>query len=154
MVDSNIRLAKEAFMAKDYISTCEIIHDVFSFWQDNEKHLIKRNLDYCLSLIEQLVELPEIEVTDFIVSLLAETRVILERTTPPPNYQPYLIRLKKLSYDFYVIVNYFNEYFGPLNQSKQPVITVGIENDGKYCFYENVYESVVNKGQQSSSKIN
>ncbi len=148
MIVSKINFAKEAFYAKDYSSSSESLYEIYKQWAAKPQQAKKENLNDVLAIVEQLVELPEIEVTDYIVGILAEERVLLERNTPLPNTSKSIERLKNLCYDLHVVINYFHDYLGGMNESLSPTITVGIESQGKYCFFENIYESQVNNRSQ------
>ncbi len=145
MMTNQIRTSQEAFFAKDYVRSISLLLEVYDEWSKQKEVPLKKELNSALEIIEQIVELPEIEVTDYIVGILSEERVLLERNFPPPDTRASIDRLKNLVYDLQVIITYFEEYLGVMNETKTPSISVGIEALGKYCFYENIYESEVNE---------
>ncbi len=150
MIYNQLKLSQEAFTAKDFTACCDLLYEVYLQWSQSRSMIPKEGLNVALSVVEHLVELPEIEVTDYIVGILAEERVLLERTSPLPSSLRSVMRLKDLVYDLRIVIHYMEDYFGRMDETATPAITVGIEALGKYSFYENIYESSVNASSQEA----
>ncbi len=143
MNQQNLKYCEIAFSANDYVKCSEILLQIYHSWISENIPVLKSDLIKALQIIERLVALPEIELSDYIIGILAEEKVILESTFSFESSN--LSSLHSLANDLNVIINYFEDYLSGLNSTPSPLITVGIEAEGKFCFYENIYESVVNE---------
>ncbi len=151
-----VGFGKEAFLAEDYLGTAEYLESAFSYLLDKavKTQLSVSALKDALDLAEQMVELPEVEVTDYVAHILSEMKAAIEGedadTWNDVDRWITLERFRTFWYDLLVIIRYMDDYFGQLGQSEQPAITVAIDDRGQYSFYENVYSQYKEEEKESS----
>ncbi len=150
-----VSFGEEAFLAADYLSTAEYLESAFSYLLDKavKTQLPVDALKSALDLAEQMVGLPEVEITDYVTHILSEMKASLEGEDADAwndvNKWITLERFRTLWYDLLVIIRYMDDYFGQLGQSEQPAITVAIDDRGQYSFYENVYSNYKEEEKES-----
>ena len=81
MILQSLNQCKTAIIDKDYISSCQILHHLYSDWSVKKEFIPKSFLERALSLLERIVNLPEIEESDYILGILAEERVFIESSS-------------------------------------------------------------------------
>ncbi len=142
LIIEKINLAKEAFSKKNYLTSVSFLDEAYQMWNQNIETISssKHFREEALLLLEKIIALPELEITDYIINILAEEKAAIEDEWSIFMNSNSIIQFKELLYDLWTVIHYFDEYLGGMNHSQQPPITVGIESKGEYSFYENFYE--------------
>lgn len=145
LFNAKINLAFEAFYARDYLTCCQSLQNAYRLLSESNGSIVPSRyyMEKGLTIIEELVKLPEIEPTDYIISIIAQERAVFfeEEDNIFHLWANSVDTIVGLLQDIENLVQYWDEYLGGMNQNSKPSITVGIESKGQYSFYENIYES-------------
>lgn len=145
LFNTKINLAFEAFYARDYLMCCQSLQNAYVLLSESNGSIVPSRyyMEKGLTIIEEMIRLPEIEPTDYIISIMAQERAIFykEDDNVFHLWANSVDRIIELLQDIGNLIQYWDEYLGGMNQSLKPSITVGIESKGQYSFFENIYES-------------
>lgn len=144
LFSEKINLAFNSFYSKDYLSTCNLLKEAFESLIELDIKIMPSSYSISKGLIilEEFIQLPEIESTDYLLDIINEGKTILLGSSKNA-FQKKLLAISMLIdllHDLQSILEYWDEYLGGMNTSQKPDITVGIESKGQYYFYENIYE--------------
>ncbi len=145
LFNSIIDSSFESFYSKEYMKTCNLLKQAYNMLlkKGSVNDVSTYHMEKALTILEELVQLPEFERTDHVVNILSLERAVLfnDSTYIFHNRMHSISRLLGLIHDLRTIINYWDEYLDGINSQERPSITVGIESKGKYVFYENIYQS-------------
>lgn len=145
LFNTKINLAFEAFYARDYLMSCEALQNAYILLSESNGSIVPSRyyMEKGLTIIEEIIRLPEIEPTDYIISIMAHERAIFLKDEDNifHLWANSVDKVVGLLQDIGDLIQYWDEYLGGMNQSLKPTITVGIDAKGQYSFFENIYES-------------
>jgi hypothetical protein len=145
LFNTKINLAFGAFYARDYLMSCQALKNAYVLLSKSNGSIVPSRyyMEKGLTIIEEIIRLPEIESTDYIIFIMAQERAnfIKEDDNIFHLWADSVDRIIELLQDIENLIQYWDEYLGGMNQNSKPSITVGIDAKGQYSFFENIYES-------------
>ncbi|MGK0391607.1 MAG: hypothetical protein ACI94Y_004374 [Maribacter sp.] len=143
LFNTKVNLAFEAFYARDYLMSCQIIQNAYVLLLESNGSIVPSRyyMEKGLTIIEEIIRLPEIEPTDYITSIMVQERAnfFKEEDNIFHLWTNVTEQIVALLQDVGNLIQYWDEYLGGMNQSPKPSITVGIDAKGQYSFFENIY---------------
>jgi hypothetical protein len=138
-----IKLCHEAYYAEDYLACSRFLEEAYIYWfeQYGEIPLPTEVMRDGLLVAKGLLELPELDPTDYTKGIIyAENTMLNEHHATRIGWGLHAFR--ELTHHLRIVIQYLEEYLGHIGQSSRPSITVGIDEPGKYSFYQNIYQDL------------